>query len=511
VTPGDLNPEARRRVNELFHQALEVPAAERVKFVRQACKGSDAIADDVLGLLEAHERADQLLDAPISAKAQELTDAAAKAAELVGRQLGQYRVDRILGVGGMGVVYEAWDSELLRLVALKAISPDATRDPVRRERLRREARAASSFTHPGIAIVYAIEEFDGELFLVSEFVPGETLRNEVARGPVEPGRVLQTGVELAQALAAVHNQGVIHRDLKPENVIRMPDGHVKILDFGLARMRDPPASLPALTVDGTVFGTPAYMAPEQIRREELDPRSDLFSLGIMLHELLAGDHPFAGADPPATIAAILEREPRSIRARGDDRPSDGVRARLEDIIRTLLRKTPAARFTSAHELVAALERARTGLPIAPPVAVGAMPSDALTWWKFHQAVTCAFYVLLLIPIGLSGQLLGDEVGVPLFLAALVVVVGAVTLRGHLWFTVSSMPGEFDHQQRRTARWVRTTDWLMVAAAAASGLVIHRQSRVLAVILLIGAVTSLIASSVIEPATSRAAFGKNPAD
>ncbi|HEX5069905.1 MAG TPA: serine/threonine-protein kinase [Vicinamibacterales bacterium] len=514
MTPGAVSPEDRRRVNDLFHRALELPAVERADFVRRASEGSDVVANEVLSLLQAHEQPDQILDAPLSPKARELAEAAAKAAALVGQQLGQYRVDRILGQGGMGVVYEAWDSDLNRIVAMKCLSPDTTRDPARRERLKREARAGAAFNHPGIATVYTTEEFDGDLFLVSEFVPGETLRDEVARGPVEPARLLQTAIELAQALGAAHDHGVIHRDLKPENVIRMPNGHVKILDFGLARLRDAPPGTQTLTVDGQVFGTPAYMAPEQLRREPVDARSDLFSLGVMLYELLFGEHPFGGADPAATIVAIVESEPRWPRASGEVRASGALRTGLEEIIHTLLRKTPAARFRSAHELAAALERTQTGRAGGPVLQPVAPNPDALRWWTFHQAATCAFYVLLLIPIGFAGQLLGDDIGVPLFLAALVVVVGAVTLRGHLWFTANSMPDEFDHQYVKTARWVRMTDWILVTVAAGTGVAVYRSEgpgRVYAVILLIGAVTSLIASAVIEPATSRAAFGRKSAD
>ena len=512
MTPGDLNPDARRRVNDLFHQALELNTAQRPEFVRRACEGSDAIAREVLELLEAHEHTDQFVLPPISSAARSLAQAAADAQALVGRQVGQYRVDAILGQGGMGVVYEATDLRLGRVVALKAISPDVTRDAARRERLRREARAAASLSHPGIATVYALEEFDDHLFIAGEFVAGETLRDEAERGPMEPGRLLQTAIELAQALESAHDHGVIHRDLKPENVIRQPSGHVKILDFGLARMRDTPAGAPVLTQEGTLFGTPAYMAPEQIRRKEVDGRSDLFSLGIMLYELLTGEHPFGGADPAETIIAIVEREPRLFRASGEvRRPSGTVRAGLESVIRTLLRKTPAARFASAHELRAALERVQSGQLIAPAIGPLVPASDAYRWWTFHQIATCVFYVLLLIPIWLARRTLGTDLGLPLFLAAVVAVVGAVTLRMHLLFAVTSLPDEFDHQHRSSARWVRATDWLLVAAAAASGLAIYRQNSVDAVILIICAVIALIVSTVIEPATARAAFGRKISD
>jgi hypothetical protein len=324
--------------------------------------------------------------------------------------------------------------------------------------------------------------------------------------------VLQTATELAQALAAAHDHGIIHRDLKPENVMRMPDGHVKILDFGLARLRHAAPEATYLTEKGTVYGTPAYMAPEQHLHKEPDARSDLFSLGIVLYELLSGTHPFGGDDRSATVRAILEGEPKPFRADGGSQPVDATRAGLERIIQKLLRKVTTARFASAHELAAALDGVRTGTLTTPSEASPAALSDAVRWWKFHQAAASAFYVLLLIPIGLSGQLLeNDDVAVPWFLAALVVVAGAVTLRTHLMFTVTSMPAQFALQHQSAARWMRVTDWLVVLITAATGVAGYHNSRVLAVILLIGAVTSLIASTVIEPATTRAAFGKTSAD
>ena len=511
---GALDPEARRRVNDLFHQALELTPAERPIFVRKACDGASAVADEVLSLLAAHEQTGQFLHEPVSTAARKAAAEAEAASRLVGRTVGQYHVDRILGQGGMGVVYQATDLRLGRVVALKAISPDAVRDEARRERLRREARAAASLTHPGIAMVHALEEFGGDLFIVGEFVPGETLRDELHRGPVNPAALLQTTIELAQALAAAHDHGVVHRDLKPENVIRTPSGQVKILDFGLARMRETPGSPANLTQDGTLFGTPGYMSPEQLRYQSVDGRSDLFSLGVMLYELMTGEHPFAGAVPSATIINILEKEPRPFRASAGQHPSTGnLVLGLEAIIRTLLRKMPEARFASAHQLIAALDRVRGGSASIGTLSGGEGRLDALGWWRFHQVATITFYSLMLIPTWLARHELKVErntsIGLPIFVIAVVAVVGAITLRMHLRFAATSLPDEFAHQLRTSAKWVRSTDLLFVGAvlSAAFALLWDTEHTVLPVILIIGAVIALIVAAVIEPATTRAAFGR----
>ena len=290
--------------------------------MRQACEESPAIADEVLSLLAAHDQTSHFLHEPVSTTARKAAAAVEAASHLVGQNVGQYHVDRILGQGGMGVVYQATDLRLGRIVALKAISPDAVRNEARRERLRREARAVAQLTHPGIATVFALEEFGDDLFIAGEFVAGETLREELQRGPVNPAALLQTTIELAQALAAAHDHGVIHRDLKPENVIRTPSGQVKILDFGLARMRD--SSAPTGDADrrtARCSARPVTCRRSRFATRPWTARSDLFSLGIMLYELMTGEHPFAGAVPAATIANILEKEPRPFRASADPNPS----------------------------------------------------------------------------------------------------------------------------------------------------------------------------------------------
>ena len=285
--------------------------------------------------------------------------AAAGADPLVGQRLGHYQIRRLLGEGGMGIVYLADDTRLAREVALKAVRAQFADDPVRRARLEREAQAAAALTHPGIATVYALEEFDGRLFISSEYVAGETLRTELGRGPLSGTRLLETAIGIAQPLAAAHARGLVHRDLKPENVIRTPEGAIKILDFGLARLQDRQSRDQAITTQGTLLGTPAYMSPEQIRATDVDFRSDLFSFGIVVYELATGVNPFAGGDPASTIARILEVEPARLAERVPVSSANtaGLGA-LTRVVTTCLQKDRNARYQSTRELEAALDAAR---------------------------------------------------------------------------------------------------------------------------------------------------------
>jgi predicted Ser/Thr protein kinase len=512
TTTGLVDPDEHRKVGDLFHQALDLPPDEREKFVRGACPNAIHIADEVLSLLAAHEKNGELLNAPLPDSAQQLAFAADAALSRVGQTIGQYRIDGILGQGGMGVVYQAFDQRLNIVVALKAISPDVTKDPARRERLRREAQVVARLKHPGIAWVYALEEFDDDLFIAGEFIEGETLREQIGRGAADPAVVLDTAVQLADALAAAHDQGIIHRDLKPENVMRDSHDRIRILDFGLAQMRDLPPGQGNLTEAGKLFGTPAYMSPEQLAHESLGGRSDLFSLGIVLYELLTGVHPFDTGETAETISAIRNREPRPFRGASEPKPaSREVTLGLEGIIRTLLRKAPTARFTSAHQLHAALERLRAGDRSA--AVFGGVQTEAVRWWKIHQLSTCAFYLALLIPTWIARLWHDGEIGPWYFVAAIVAVVSAITLRWHLWFAAFLMPAEFAHQYQSNWKWVRAADGLLVAAVEASGFAVlladpkFSGHSVVAVVLITGGVLALLGSFVIEPATTRAAFGR----
>ena len=395
-----MDPERWRRVGELFHRALEHDAEDRPRFLGGACGGDPALRAEVDSLLAHHDDGappvvptppevvptpSEVVPTPPEVVPTPPEDAAAAseaggAGLTAGRRLGPYRIMRKLGEGGMGVVHLAEDTRLGRRVAIKALPPRFTGDERRRRRLRREARAAASLAHPGIATVYALEEFDGALCIVSEYVAGETLRQELAAGPLPPADLLDTATAVARALAAAHEGNVLHRDLKPENVIRVhdtgiEDAGVKIVDFGLARFGDPEAgaaSATQLTAPGAMLGTPGYMAPEQIRGEPVDFRADVFAFGVLLFELATGSHPFSSATPVSTVARVLEATPPDLRQLAPACP-----AAVAAITRRCLQKDPAQRYAATRELVEDLEGARRTPAESPPAPRngGATPGD----------------------------------------------------------------------------------------------------------------------------------------
>ena len=271
---------------------------------------------------------------------------------MIGTQIGHYRIERMLGSGGMGEVYLAHDTKLGREVALKVLSAQLAADPDRRERFEREARAAAALNHPNIVTIHSVEEAEGVHFLTLEVVDGQTLADIISPGGLPVDRVLALGIPLADAVGAAHQRGITHRDLKPANVMVTTDGRVKVLDFGLAKVKEEArqaqdAMMPtaALTGEGRIVGTVAYMSPEQAEGKTVDQRSDVFSLGIILYELATGVRPFSGETHMSVLSAIIRETPRSA---GDVRP--GLPRELGKIISRCLGKDVEDRYQSAKDL-----------------------------------------------------------------------------------------------------------------------------------------------------------------
>ena len=415
----------------------------------------------------------------------------------------------------MGVVYLADDTRLGRQVAIKALSRQYTQNTGRRERLRREAQAAAALSHPGIATVYALEELDDNLYIVSEYVPGQTLRDDVAAGPMPGRRLLDTGVDIASALAVAHQHGVVHRDLKPENVIRTAEGRIKILDFGLARVQSQggwEALRTRLTEPGALLGTPGYMPPEQLRGAEVDFRADIFSFGVLLYELASGVHPFTTTNPASTIARVLESEPPDVTQLSRSCPPG-----LAQLIGRCLQKQPEQRFGATSELLERLQELRRDLVASKPERASESKKASVKevrrrsarspvwWWQFHQAVVGVGYYLALIPLWNVRAWMPEAWGSRHFFAAVAAVGVAATLRFHLWFTSRFSRTELAAQRRQSFWWIRGADWLFVLLLLGAGALLAGEHAGYSALFVGAAVGTFIGFTIIEPATARAAF------
>jgi len=294
-----------------------------------------------------------------------------------GRRLGSYEILEPLGAGGMGEVYRARDTRLARDVAIKVLPADRLSDPARRARFEQEARAASQLNHPNIVTIHEIESADGIDFIVMELVRGRTLDALIPGPGMRLGEALRIAIPLADALAAAHTAGIVHRDLKPANIMVTPEGVIKVLDFGLAKLRphDRTDSEEATTMDaraapltraGTVAGTPAYMSPEQASGGPVDARSDIFSFGAVLYEMLTGHRAFRGTSSAETLAAVLKEQPKPPSELVPEVPRD-----LERIVLRCLRKDPGRRFHHATDLKVELQEVKEESDSQPGAPTGA--------------------------------------------------------------------------------------------------------------------------------------------
>jgi TolB-like protein/Tfp pilus assembly protein PilF/predicted Ser/Thr protein kinase len=346
-----MTPERWQQIDNLLGEALGRSASERAAFLDLACAGDEALRRKVEALLAAHERAESFIENPaLEAATQALAE---QARSLVGQQLGHYQVLALLGAGGMGEVYRAFDTRLDRTVALKLLPARVARDEKPLRRFIREAKAASALNHPNIATIYEIGEADGTHFISMEYVEGQTLAARINGQPLKTAEILEIATQIADALAEAHAKGITHRDIKPANVMLTSLGQVKMLDFGLAKIAQPDAqavsrpsdTATATTQTGVVLGTVPYMSPEQALGREVDYRSDLYSLGVALYEMTTGRLPFAGATVSETLDRILHAQPEAVARFNYNAPAE-----LERIVRKCLEKERERRYQSARDL-----------------------------------------------------------------------------------------------------------------------------------------------------------------
>jgi serine/threonine protein kinase len=352
-----VDPERWKQVDELFDAVIELPADERGKFLNEKCDGDEELRREVLSLLEAHEKAEGFMESPaldIAAKnmAQEISSVENQS--LVGREIGAYKIEKLLGVGGMGEVYLAHDAKLNRKVALKILPSQFVKDAERIKRFEREARAVSSLNHPNLITIYDIGNSEGTSFIATEFVEGQTVRDLISK-KLSMKDALSIAMQVAEALGAAHNEKIIHRDIKPENIMVRPDGYVKVLDFGLAKLIEPTSESMqnsfSHTHPGVVMGTLAYMSPEQATGEKVDQRTDIWSLGVVLYEMVTGVAPFKGANRKETLNEILSKEPAPA---SDSNPSSHLE--LDRILSKALEKDCEVRYQTASDFRSDLKR-----------------------------------------------------------------------------------------------------------------------------------------------------------
>ncbi|MEK7831732.1 MAG: protein kinase, partial [Acidobacteriota bacterium] len=363
-----MTPDRWARIDHLLDEAMELPSAERPAYLNKACAGDEDLRREVESLLDAHEQAEaEFLKAPaLEIAAQQL--AANKDRSLIGQVLGAYSVISVLGVGGMGEVYLARDTRLNRKVALKLLPVQFTQDAGRIKRFKREAQAASGLNHPNIITIYEIGVIEDKHFIAAELVEGRTLRELLADGRVHEKDAIEIAIQICSALSAAHEAGIIHRDIKPENVMLRRDGYVKVLDFGLVKLteqersagRTNPSDLAdpdiGKTNPGAVLGTAKYMSPEQASGQDVDRRTDIFSLGVTLYELLAGLPPFKGDRMAAILDAIIHHQPVALTAARPD-----LNPELERIVSRALEKDRELRYQSAEDFRADLKRLQKAL------------------------------------------------------------------------------------------------------------------------------------------------------
>lgn len=337
-----MTPERYEKVCEIFAEAQEVSREKREAFLRVKCGDDEDLRQEVESLLVSDDVSGDFIQAPALEVAAEML-ADEKGNSKIGKEIGQYKILSMLGLGGMGEVWLADDSKLKRQIALKLLTDVQNKD--RLARFEQEAFAVSALNHPNIITIFDIGETDGQQFIATEFIEGKTLRQLINERNLTVSQAVDIASQVCAALATAHSAGIIHRDIKPENIMVRSDGIIKVLDFGLARFNEKKTSTSEnkyLTKPGMVMGTVNYMSPEQARALPIDEKTDVFSLGIVLYEMLAGELPFNGVNEVETLAAILEREPLPL--------SEQLPKKLRDLITKLLNKNHLERPTAAEML-----------------------------------------------------------------------------------------------------------------------------------------------------------------
>jgi TolB-like protein/Tfp pilus assembly protein PilF len=396
-----MTPARLQTIKEIFHAALDCEPDQLNAFLDETCAGDEVLHANVEALLASHRQAGNFIETPVAFLAASIVENG-RADLLIGQTIGHYKISKRIGSGGMGEVYLASDISAGRKAALKLLPTQFTGDAERMKRFQQEARAVAGLNHPNILTIYEVGADSSLRYIASELIEGETLRQRLGRESVQLSEAVEIAIQVASALAAAHEAGVIHRDVKPGNIMLRPDGYVKVLDFGIAKLaeQEAPATMPKdealLLVEtnlGSILGTVPYMSPEQACGAPADKRTDIWSLGVVLYEMATGHAPFSGDTPREVMSSILEKEPPPLTHYIPHAPAE-----LQQIISKTLRKNREERYPSAHALLQALKDLRHKLEVAADLAHAAA---APFWQRWTRSPAALALVVLVAALALA--------------------------------------------------------------------------------------------------------------